>query len=73
MMTLYPEIKPYKAHRVPVEAPHNLYVEESGNALGIPVLFVHGGPGAGYFLIPNTIESFCLTSAVLVYRLPMPS
>jgi proline iminopeptidase len=47
MMTLYPEIKPYKTHRIPVEAPHNLYVEESGNALGIPVLFVHGGPGGG--------------------------
>lgn len=47
MMTLYPEIKPYKIHRVAAETPHNLYVEESGNALGIPVLFVHGGPGAG--------------------------
>ena len=27
--------------------PHVLYVEESGNPEGIPVLFVHGGPGGG--------------------------
>ena len=26
---------------------HQLYVEESGSPQGIPVLFVHGGPGAG--------------------------
>jgi len=26
---------------------HQLYLEESGNPDGIPVLFVHGGPGAG--------------------------
>jgi proline iminopeptidase len=32
---------------MPVAAPHVLYVEESGSPQGIPVLFVHGGPGAG--------------------------
>jgi len=47
MMTLYPEIKPYAQHRLSVASPHSLYVEESGNAEGIPVLFVHGGPGSG--------------------------
>lgn len=47
MLMLYPEIKPYAVHRIPVDAPHVLYVEESGNPKGIPVLFVHGGPGAG--------------------------
>ena len=26
---------------------HTLYVEQSGNPAGIPVVFVHGGPGAG--------------------------
>ncbi|MDO8596833.1 MAG: prolyl aminopeptidase [Sulfuricaulis sp.] len=30
-----------------VDAPHEIYVEESGNLQGLPVLFVHGGPGAG--------------------------
>lgn len=47
MHTFYPEIKPYQRHTIPVETPHELYVDESGNPDGIPVLFVHGGPGAG--------------------------
>jgi len=47
MLTLHPEIKPYRVHRLAVDPPHELYLEESGNADGIPVLFVHGGPGAG--------------------------
>ena len=47
MLPLYPEIKPYAQHRLPVAAPHELYVEESGNPDGIPILYVHGGPGAG--------------------------
>lgn len=47
MHTFYPEIKPYQRHQIAVESPHELYVDESGNPDGIPVLFVHGGPGAG--------------------------
>ncbi|MBV1884638.1 MAG: alpha/beta fold hydrolase, partial [Gammaproteobacteria bacterium] len=47
MIILYPDIRPYSQHRIEVEAPHELYVEECGNRDGIPVLFVHGGPGAG--------------------------
>lgn len=46
-MSLYPALKPYATHRLAVTAPHVLYVEESGNPRGVPVLFVHGGPGAG--------------------------
>lgn len=47
MLMLYPEIKAYANHRLPVESPHEIYLEESGDPKGIPVLFVHGGPGAG--------------------------
>jgi len=47
MLQLYPEIKPYKKHRLTVQSPHELYLEESGDPKGIPVLFLHGGPGAG--------------------------
>lgn len=47
MMGLYPEISPYVQHSVEVEPPHVLHVEECGNPNGLPVLFVHGGPGAG--------------------------
>jgi proline iminopeptidase len=47
MRQLYPEIQTYKTHQLKVDDLHTIYVEESGIAEGIPVLFVHGGPGAG--------------------------
>jgi proline iminopeptidase len=47
MHPLYPHIKPYNAFNLAVDDLHTLYVEESGNLDGIPVLFIHGGPGAG--------------------------
>jgi len=47
MEALYPAIKPYVTHSISVEGPHVLHVEECGNPEGVPVLFVHGGPGAG--------------------------
>jgi proline iminopeptidase len=45
MRTLYPAIEPYVRHTINVEQPHRIYIEECGNPDGIPVLFVHGGPG----------------------------
>lgn len=48
MHTLYPELHPYVQHSLAVELPHVLHLEECGNPGGIPVLFVHGGPGAGF-------------------------
>jgi proline iminopeptidase len=47
MHVLYPEIQPYVSHTIDVDPPHKLHVEECGNPRGIPVVFVHGGPGAG--------------------------
>ncbi len=47
MPGLYPRIKPYATHHLDVEPPHVLNIEESGIPDGIPILFVHGGPGAG--------------------------
>ena len=47
MLPLYPEIKPYARHTVDVGSNHQLYVDESGTPEGIPVLFVHAGPGSG--------------------------
>lgn len=47
MRELYPEIEPYRTHRLAVDALHTLYVEECGNPAGLPVIFLHGGPGAG--------------------------
>ena len=45
--TPYPPIEPYVRRRLAVGERHSLYVEESGNPKGIPVVFLHGGPGAG--------------------------
>lgn len=43
---LYPAIEPYMVYDFPVEQGHVLYVEECGNPQGIPVVFLHGGPGS---------------------------
>ncbi len=43
----YPEISPYQVHHLTVDHGHTLYVEEVGNPAGIPIVFLHGGPGAG--------------------------
>ena len=43
----YPPIEPYRVQRLKVSALHEIYVEESGNPAGKPVVFVHGGPGGG--------------------------
>ncbi|MFT5084882.1 MAG: proline iminopeptidase [Lentisphaeria bacterium] len=48
MQILFPEIKPYLRHDIVVDDTHTLYVEECGDPDGVPVLFVHGGPGAGF-------------------------
>ncbi len=47
MQTLYPQIKPYARHDLAVDETHTLYVDESGSPEGLPVVFIHGGPGAG--------------------------
>jgi proline iminopeptidase len=47
MADLYPPIEPYVNHTFAVDPPHKLHVEECGNPNGIPVVFLHGGPGSG--------------------------
>lgn len=44
---LYPEIEPFDEGFLKVSALHTLYYEQSGNPAGKPVVFLHGGPGAG--------------------------
>ena len=43
----YPEIEPFAVHTLKVSELHTLYVEEVGNPDGLPVIYLHGGPGAG--------------------------
>ena len=47
MRTLYPEIEPYESGMLDVGDGHSVYWEVSGNPDGKPVVFLHGGPGAG--------------------------
>jgi proline iminopeptidase len=44
---LFPEIGPYETGYLPLSASHVMYWEQAGNPRGRPVLFLHGGPGAG--------------------------
>jgi proline iminopeptidase len=60
MRSLFPPIQPYVSHTLAVDGLHELHVEECGNPQGLPVLFVHGGPGGGcspahrQYFDPNT-------------------
>jgi len=44
---LYSLIQPYDYHILDVGDGHKIYIEECGNPNGIPVVVLHGGPGAG--------------------------
>ncbi|WP_460272990.1 prolyl aminopeptidase [Celeribacter sp. ULVN23_4] len=44
---LYPQIAVYDHRMLDVGDGHKLYVEQSGNPTGIPVVVLHGGPGGG--------------------------
>ncbi|MFW5451623.1 MAG: prolyl aminopeptidase [Methylophagaceae bacterium] len=52
MISLYPDIEPYATHLIEMEVlsngqHHRVYVEECGIPDGIPIIFLHGGPGSG--------------------------
>ena len=44
---LFPPIDPFENGKLPLDGRHVMYWEQSGNPKGIPVMFLHGGPGAG--------------------------
>jgi proline iminopeptidase len=45
--SLFPSIMPSRHGMLEVDELHTIYWEEVGNPHGVPVLFLHGGPGAG--------------------------
>src|SRR6476620_6880050 len=47
LLPLFPPIEPFASGHLDLESPHRMYYEQSGNPKGIPVVFLHGGPGAG--------------------------
>ncbi|WP_044561590.1 prolyl aminopeptidase [Azospirillum sp. B4] len=44
---LFPPLEPYRTGTLAVSGLHSIYWEEAGNPNGAPVVFLHGGPGAG--------------------------
>ncbi|MDY4011107.1 MAG: prolyl aminopeptidase [Fusobacterium gastrosuis] len=46
-LDFYPSIEPFKTYMLDVDETHSIYVEECGNPNGEPIIFLHGGPGAG--------------------------
>ena len=46
-MMFYNINKPFDVHRIKVSDIHEIYIEEYGNKKGVPLIFLHGGPGAG--------------------------
>jgi len=47
MRVLYPPIDPYHMETLAVDQTHRLHLETCGTAQGLPVVFLHGGPGSG--------------------------
>ena len=45
--SLYPELEPYQSGCLDVSNLHRIYYEQCGNPAGMPVVFLHGGPGSG--------------------------
>jgi proline iminopeptidase len=44
---LYPPLAPARSGRLPLDGLHTMHWEECGNPRGVPVVFLHGGPGGG--------------------------
>ena len=67
---LFPALEPYDSGHLPLDPPHVMYYEQSGNPQGVPVLFLHGGPGGGssqivgVFLTRAITGSFFTTNGV---------
>src|SRR5579883_833066 len=47
MLTLFEPIEPYDQGMLQVSPVHNIYYEQCGNPKGVPLIFLHGGPGFG--------------------------
>ena len=66
---LFPEISPYASGMLAVDGRHTIYWEQSGNPDGVPVVFLHGGPGAGSAPVHRRL----LRSAILPHRRVRPA
>ena len=44
---LYPALSSRRSGRLALDPRHTMYWEECGNPRGVPLVFLHGGPGGG--------------------------
>ncbi|MGZ8254371.1 MAG: prolyl aminopeptidase [Burkholderiaceae bacterium] len=44
---LHPQVEPHDSGMLPLDGVHTMYWEITGKPDGVPVLFLHGGPGGG--------------------------
>jgi len=44
---IFPPVEPFQTGMLQADSVHELYWEQCGNPEGVPVVFLHGGPGAG--------------------------
>jgi proline iminopeptidase len=56
MRKKYTKLKPYSTDSIQVSDIHNVFFYQYGNPMGIPVFFIHGGPGD--FSNPKVISLF---------------
>ena len=77
LRSLYPEIKENFSKMLKVDETHTIYYEESGNPQGVPVVFLHGGPGCGtsasgrQYFDPESIELYYLIKEEVESLRPM--
>lgn len=75
---MYPAIEPYEHGYLDTGDGHQVYWELCGNPKGKPIVFLHGGPGAGcsphhrQLLNPELYIFYYLTSAVVDALNPLP-
>ncbi|AOT09900.1 alpha/beta fold hydrolase [Pseudoalteromonas luteoviolacea] len=55
MTLLYQPTEPLRSFHLPLTHGHQMHVEEYGNAAGVPLLVLHGGPGSG---LQRAVQSY---------------
>src|SRR5258708_14797474 len=53
LLPLFAPLEPYATGTLELDAPHRMYIEQSGSPAGIRVVFLHGGRGAGASAVPR--------------------
>ncbi|MBW2579073.1 MAG: alpha/beta fold hydrolase, partial [Deltaproteobacteria bacterium] len=62
----FPPTEPFRTGVLAVDDIHEIYWEECGDPDGVPILFVHGGPGAGCSTTDRRFFDPAVFRAVLV-------